>query len=115
MGAMPDLTLEQISARCTNKQIAKYIASMPDLPEGITVCKFLAIFLYSARKAQFRLNGELTKKGDDRQLETYSLADRKHKLFNKDGDFVYQVTVYKLEVAVSENREEILPLYTTSI
>ncbi|MEH2195668.1 MAG: hypothetical protein V7K98_23920 [Nostoc sp.] len=51
MGAMPDLTLNQISAKCTNKEVAKYIASMPPLPEGIGVCKFLAILLYSARKA----------------------------------------------------------------
>ncbi|MEH2293130.1 hypothetical protein [Nostoc sp.] len=114
MGAMPDLTLKQISARCTNKEIAKYISSMPVLPEGVSVCKLLAVLLYSARKAQFRLNSELKKEGDDRQLETYSLAERKHKLFDKDGNFAYQVTVYKLKVAVSEDKEKILPVYTVS-
>ncbi|MEH2198153.1 hypothetical protein [Nostoc sp.] len=115
MGAMPDLTLNQISAKCTNKEVAKYIASMPPLPEGIGVCKFLAILLYSARKAQFKLNKELAKEGDDRQLETYNLAERRHKLIDRDKNILYQVIVYKLEVAVSEDREHILPVFTESI
>jgi hypothetical protein len=109
MNRFRDLTLKEISARCTDKEIAKYIASMSPLPEGITVCKFLAIFLYSARKAQFKFNSELAKEGDKRRLSTYELADKEHKVY-KDGECTHHITVYKLVVGVSVDKKDIQPV-----
>ncbi|MEH2225188.1 hypothetical protein [Nostoc sp.] len=114
MGVMLDLTLKQISARCTNKEISKYIASMAELPQGISVCKFLVIFLHSARKAQLRLNAELAEKGNDRRLETYSLPERGVKVADKQG-IHFQVLTYKVVVVVSQDKEKIEPVYSTSI
>lgn len=111
MVATHDLTLSQIRVRCTDIEVAKYIASMPDLPVDISVCRLFAALMQSSGVAQNYSNSSSNAKEGD-ILDTYpSIPTSSEILKDSDGNIACHIFTYRLKVIIGANKRDVIPVY----
>ncbi|WP_138500985.1 hypothetical protein [Nostoc sp. PA-18-2419] len=110
MTITPDLTFQQIHAKCSNAEIAEYIACMKVLPINVSMCQFLATFLQACAIAQIAANAESNAANGER-LNTYPLPTMDTVKINTEANFQFFASTYKLNVITEVGKGYIVPVY----
>ncbi|MEH1793740.1 hypothetical protein [Nostoc sp.] len=111
MGAIPDLTLEQIREKCLNKEVKEYIDSMPELPTNISLCKLIATILETAGWIQCATNNGVPAVREEHKLDTYQFPEHGERCTDDNNIHHSQVLTYKLKVLMSEDKSAVQPAY----